>query len=322
MTDKTEGIAMHYIDDEFLKSEERNGYFVSAEMKKLWAIELGCLEQLQHICQKHGLRYFAASGTLLGAVRHHAFIPWDDDMDFWMPAEDYKKFCDIAPQELEEPYFFRNFETDYRYSADFSCICNGNTTFITQYDQQYISDDYRCCISIDVFPLQGIQDNFVLRLKQKLLALFLKYAIYGYRRQKNNLTNGKYCFRDKVNVRVIYWNLIKRFMDINALYKKYLTVCNSGGSNSNEVTLVSYWNFKHIFKRRWFKEIIDIPFERGTLPCPYEYDNVLKAEYGDWRIPKITGGDHVRVLFDAEMSCKEKIKVLKSNRQCKLISNK
>jgi len=80
------------LPDGFLQSEYRDGYFVDATMKRVWAVELDLLEQFQNICKRHSLKYYAIGGTLLGAVRHKGFIPWDDDIDVGMPRADYDQF--------------------------------------------------------------------------------------------------------------------------------------------------------------------------------------------------------------------------------------
>ena len=79
------------LPEEFYKEEVRNDYKISSEMKKIWSIELDLFNQLDRICKKHNITYYADGGTLLGAVRHHGFIPWDDDMDFMMYRDDFEK---------------------------------------------------------------------------------------------------------------------------------------------------------------------------------------------------------------------------------------
>ena len=97
----------------FLDEEEISGYLVTSQMKEVWAVELDLMAQLDRVCRENGLTYFAGAGTLLGAVRHHGFIPWDDDMDFYMLREDYNKLIGLA-NEFKEPYFLQN-TYSYRY---------------------------------------------------------------------------------------------------------------------------------------------------------------------------------------------------------------
>ena len=96
------------IDETFFLPEERNGYMVSSEMKKVWAVELDLLNEFARVCDKYRLKWFAHAGTMLGAVRHHGFIPWDDDIDVVMPREDYERLCSIGSSEFSRPYFFQN----------------------------------------------------------------------------------------------------------------------------------------------------------------------------------------------------------------------
>lgn len=94
------------LPDTFFQKEIRECYEITAEMKKVWAVELDLLNKLLEVCEKHSLRCYADAGTLIGAVRHKGFIPWDDDIDIAMFRKDYEKLKEIADTAFEAPYFF------------------------------------------------------------------------------------------------------------------------------------------------------------------------------------------------------------------------
>ena len=86
------------------RDEIRNGFLVTSQRKKLWNVQINLIQEFARICKKHNLRWFAIYGTLLGAVRHRGFIPWDDDVDIAMLRPDYEKFRKIAADEIKPPY--------------------------------------------------------------------------------------------------------------------------------------------------------------------------------------------------------------------------
>ena len=103
---------MEYIKDIY-RDEIRDGFLVTADRKKIWQVEMELLEVLDRICCRNGLRYFVDYGTLLGAVRHRGFIPWDNDIDVVMMRPDYERLkLVIAKEGLKEPFFFQTAHTD------------------------------------------------------------------------------------------------------------------------------------------------------------------------------------------------------------------
>ena len=89
------------------EEETRQNYLISKEMKQVWACELDLLKKLLQVCEKYNLKCWADAGTLIGAIRDHGFIPWDDDIDVAMLREDYDKLVSIADKEFAHPYFFQ-----------------------------------------------------------------------------------------------------------------------------------------------------------------------------------------------------------------------
>ncbi|WP_254262217.1 LicD family protein, partial [Lactobacillus helveticus] len=141
----------------FYGEEVRNDYKISADMKKVWAVELDLFKQLDQICKKHNITYYADGGTLLGAIRHHGFIPWDDDMDFIMLRSDFEKLCKVS-SEFKEPYFFQTEETDPGSLRCHAQLRNSETTGILNSD---LSKKYpfNQGIFIDIFLLDGVPED-------------------------------------------------------------------------------------------------------------------------------------------------------------------
>ena len=104
------------IPERFFDGEVRSNYYVSPAMKKVWAVLLDLLNELQNVCEQYGIRYYASGGTMLGAVRHQGFIPWDDDIDIFMKRTDYEKFVKLAHGGIfKSPYFWQDVISDPGY---------------------------------------------------------------------------------------------------------------------------------------------------------------------------------------------------------------
>lgn len=143
------------MDSKFLEDEIRDGFYIPTLGKRAWAAELIVLQEVDRICSKHHIKYFAAYGTLLGAIRHHGFIPWDDDMDIMMLRKDYEKFCKVAKEELPDGFevtTFRNHENFWSFMARvvaFPRIC-----FEEEHLEKYNGFPY--IAGIDVFVLDYV----------------------------------------------------------------------------------------------------------------------------------------------------------------------
>ena len=115
-----------------LKEEEICNFIVSTKRKKIWQKELDILEKIIQICEKNNIQYSLSGGSLLGAVRHQGYIPWDDDIDIIMKRKEYNNFLNIAEKEFKYPYFIQYYKTEKNYIRGHAQIRNSETTAILE----------------------------------------------------------------------------------------------------------------------------------------------------------------------------------------------
>jgi len=125
-------------------------------IKKLHEVDLQIVKEVVSICDKHNLTYYMIGGTLLGAIRHKGFIPWDDDIDLGMPREDYEKFLEVAPSMLSSNLDIVNYKTDSSYQYYITRVRNKDTKVI---EKRICNDTKYTHASIDIFPLDGTPNN-------------------------------------------------------------------------------------------------------------------------------------------------------------------
>lgn len=287
--------------------EERCGHYVTEQVKKLWAVQLDLLDQLDAICQKHNIRYFAAGGTLLGAVRHQGFIPWDDDMDFFMPDEDYDKFCRVAPLELQAPYHYQDFRNTKSCGPTMVRLRNSNTTGCTHGEYINAVPPHNLGIFIDIFPLYRVPDSDLLWVLQGMRVFAYAMANNGYKQLTKIRNTRKVTFKDNLNPYILAWRLFSLFMDHDRLCEKYLVICKGKGS---KVGLTGFLGLRkqYVWDGALFDETVRLPFEDRTVPCPAGYDGVLSHQYGDYRQPVKGAALHTMEHLDPDTPYTETFK--------------
>ncbi len=293
-----------YNTDCFLKEEVLCGHTVSTKTKMLWSIQLGCLSELKKICERHNITYFASGGTLLGAVRHNGFIPWDDDLDVVMPYEDYLHFCDVAPNELSDSYFFQNYQTEEGYGPGMSRIRNCSSTCCTSYELDMVTENYNCGVFIDIFPLFGIEKSALRLTAQKFSIYFWLLAIAGYEKKRKALLTHKWW--KTINPVILWWEFISLFMSHQLVSKKFLNAC-AMAKDYDRVGLLSFskFNQKWIWKKEWYQESVTLPFEYTSIVCPKEYDLILKQQFGDYMKFVKGGAVHTLAICEPSLPYKE-----------------
>lgn len=288
----------------YLAEEERCGYTISTEMKKVWAVELDLLAELDRVCKKNNLQYLATGGTLLGAVRHQGFIPWDDDIDLMMSRADYEKLCEVAPDEFQHPYFFQTEYTDLGSLRGHAQLRNSDTTGMMAWEAK--NTPINQGIFIDIFPLDVVTDDAVkLQTQIKTAIHYREKMLDCFRREYRYNHKGKTLKR---RIGHILMKLQGKKADYHELYKKYEQECMKyNDEDSKYVSLFSFQpdNPKHYKFREDLADVIEVPFEMLTMPITKECDRVLTLQYGDWHTFQIGGNIHSGLIFDTEVGYKE-----------------
>lgn len=163
-------------DEGFFREEERCGFVVAEMMKRVWAVEMEVLTEIDRICKKHGLTYYANWGTLLGAVRHHGFIPWDDDIDICMKRKDYQALMGVLPDELPEGYYNSSSYADLTHNQPLTSIMNTRNIIVDpERRKRFYGCPYIC--GIDIFPLDFVpRDKELAGLQRNLYTMVYSLA--------------------------------------------------------------------------------------------------------------------------------------------------
>ncbi len=267
----------------FLNEEVRCDHIVTTQMKEIWAVELDLLAEFQRVCDKYNIRYFASGGTLLGAVRHKGFIPWDDDLDIEMFREDYNRLCEVGPKEFKKPYVFQNEYTESGSLRGFSKLRNSQTTAIYEHERLKCFGGYDKGIFIDIFPLDCILDDKEEQRKKKKKAnkwckAYLSSIDISFHRQHNK---NSIIARIKDFLRPILYFPCK--WSKTWLHYKYEEACSIGNETLTEkVAIYCIFNQRTIHHRIDYEDSVMMDFEFLKIPVPIHYDHWLTNAFGDW----------------------------------------
>lgn len=278
---KGEQITMLTFDDSYFLGETREGFYIEPMMKCVWAAQLEVMCVIQQICEKYNIPYFAYYGTLLGAVRHQGFIPWDDDTDICMLREDYQRFLKVAPLELTGEYHINSPYSEESYNYVFSRILNATSI---SYDYSRLSQFHRCpyIIGVDIFPLDTVTTNPDEESILYQLIHILISAVNQYDDKPEEVISMIPDLEKLCNIKLDTSRCIK-----NQLLRIADSLCQIyNGSNSSFISYIPEDSQKDIrLQREWFNTYDYLPFENILIPVPKQYDDILTALYGDYMTP-------------------------------------
>jgi lipopolysaccharide cholinephosphotransferase len=246
------------------------------ELRGLQLVLLDMLVEIDRICKKHHIRYCIIAGTLLGAVRHKGFIPWDDDLDVGMTRENYLTFRKACEIDLDKTrFFFQDHATDKYYRWGYGRLRRKDSEFV-RVGQEHMK--MRTGIFLDVFPLDSVPDfppfrglmNFYCFVLRKML-----YAEAGKVCAKTACLRWIYYLLDLLSVEITFKlleNLISQRQKRNTKYVRILTFPMPKGK-------------PYGYSRKWYEDLADIEFEGRMFPGIRDYDAYLAYKFGDYMTP-------------------------------------
>ncbi len=245
-----------------LESENRKGYIVSTEMKKVWQVQLTLVKKLLEICEKYHLKIWADGGTLLGTVREHGYIPWDDDIDMAMLRPDYDKLVSVACKEFNRPFFFQCGYSEKIYPRGWARLRMDGTTAITPSKVFFNSHQG---IFVDIFPYDAMPNesaelNCLVAERNRLHDMMVHAAAFDWLHPLRSL----YLLKFKSRFSEGY----KSFEDL--LRKSKIDDCICVSCLAFIVDPLHFFRDKH-----WYDETVYLPFEDVMMPVPNGYNEIL-----------------------------------------------
>lgn len=274
--------------------EIRNGYKISAKMKSVWTVQMELLKKLLEVCEKNHLKIWADGGTLLGAVREHGYIPWDDDIDMAMLRDDYDKLLSIAQKEFQSPYHFQSGYTEEKFPRGHAQLRKDNTAAINLYD---VFQDFHQGVFIDIFVYDELPDD------ENELVEFLNQIKRGLGQLKQ-YCDFHFSLLHPINSLRNY--LVYQSIDKKGFHEAFREFDNLLKSKHGEdVACVGFTLELNRYQRKktLYDKTIMMPFEDMMMPVPSGYDEILKTQYGDYMKPAKDPSWHGGfIALDTEMS--------------------
>lgn len=247
-------------------------------MNKLQEHQLNIAIKVDEICKKHNIKYSLDGGTLLGAIRHKGFIPWDDDFDILMSRDDYNKFIKIAQKELGNKFFLQTLGTEKHYGLPFSKIRENNTLMLENMAKNVSINNG---IYIDLFVYDNITDNTFMQKYLVKKYIFLRMILLLKEKYDidTNTTAKKIVLFGLNIIKCLFSRkyIIKTFNKIENKYKNIET--------KNVAFYGDVYFDKLIFPKEYFDEYEYLTFENTKLCCVKKWDEFLTKTFGDYMTP-------------------------------------
>jgi len=255
------------------EKEKNIRYKEVTDISEIQQMELGIMEYIHEVCHKIGVKYFLAYGSLIGAVRHQGFIPWDDDMDICMLRDDYEKLQNYLIAHPDERYEVMSYKNNVNYVYPFMKI-QDNQTYLVEED---VRIDSNMGIYVDIFPVDGYEDDQAFKDKMTKIIKKRQLSCYTFK----GITNTK----SVVNSMIRYISvIIFYFTNTNKYVSQIDELAKSRKVEDYE--LVDYVVYKDmnkpVWKREWLEQVEAGSFEGKEFMIPKHYHEILTSDYGNY----------------------------------------
>ena len=290
---------------DFFRDEVRNGFYIPTAIKQAWAAALEVLSEIDRICVKHGITYYADWGTLLGAVRHGGFVPWDDDLDICMKRDDYEKFRAVADEELPKNYVIHDYERKENHWLFLARIVNNENMC---FDEKYLREhnNFPWLVGVDIFlkdylypdhEKEKCRDKEVMRLYTIAETIINGNINEQTISEELNEIEKKYCIsfpvkHSNTDLAVALYRLAEQQMarvkpdEADSIGQIFPWILKNGPDAGED--------------KKLYEKTIRLPFENTTIPVPAYYNRVLSRRYGNYcEIRKVWGG-HNYPFFEGQ----------------------
>ena len=313
---------------DFFRDEIRNGFYVPTSIKQAWATELDVLKEIDKICKRYNIKYFADAGTLLGAVRHGGFIPWDDDIDIVMFREDFEFFLKKAKDELPEEYTIHDYKQKENYHNFSVKIVNGQRiNFESDSLKNHYNFPWLSCV--DVFPLDYLYEDSEKEKQRDNELLFMLVTIEEIESvDEIELTEKNSEKSDQKSYQKLSSKSLKLLDKLEKTYN--ITISREGSKRTiaNRVRELFVEHSKRVTKeesnlvgilhpfiisgeegipKNYYEDVLFLPFEDIKISVPVGYDDILNRRYNDYKVCVKSNALHNYPFFEKQKEEMERL---------------